>query len=236
MAIDVAVEEVADNLEELAQATRRINAQAIGYVLGGFVVGAAVGFYFGHRWNKEKIKAEVFKQSEEELAAIRESYAQRIVAAAPKPSVEEVMEEHGYSTAIEEAEENRRPLRPPVPVQEDVVLADTWRYPQELAARTPDAPYVIHQDERGEREGYNTVTYTYYDLDGVLVDEEGERPLPHPDMVVGQDNLKWGHGADHPDVVFVRNDALQLEMEICRVPRSYEEEVLGLQNDVDETD
>ena len=46
--------------------------------------------------------------------------------------------------------------------------------------------------------------------------EEDEQPLPHGDLIVGQDNLKCGHGTDDPDVVFVRNDKLQLEMEICR--------------------
>ena len=30
-------------------------------------MGAAVGFYFGYRWNREKIKAEAFKESEEEI-------------------------------------------------------------------------------------------------------------------------------------------------------------------------
>ena len=138
-------------------------------------------------------------------------------------------------------------MRAPVPVQPAPVKAppvviydggkskdENWNYPEELANRTADYPYVIHQDEfkHGEA-GYVQASYTYYAGDDVLVDDDGI-PLPHGDQVVGQDNLKWGHGADDIDVVFVRNDKLEMEMEICRSPNSYEEEILG--HDRNETD
>ena len=111
--------------------------------------------------------------------------------------------------------------------------AGMWDYEKELAARTPEEAYVIHQNEFMHAEsGYTQVTYTYYATDDVLVGED-ERPIPHGDVVVGQTNLKWGHGTDDIDVVFVRNDKLELEMQICRVYQSYEEGVLGLQNDVE---
>lgn len=242
MAIEGIVEEVADevatNLEEVARATRRINATAVGYVLGGVVVGAAIGFYFGYRFNKEKIRAEAFKQSEEEVARIREAYYEGVRVTPTKPSVEEVIEERGYSTKVTIEEE--RPLKPPVPVTTPPPVVaprvekskdDGWDFPSELAARSPEAPYVIHQDEFSHEEnGYSHVTYTYYAGDDVLVDED-EHPLPHSDVIVGQDNLKFGHGTDDIDVVFVRNDKLELEMEICRLPTSYEEEVMGLNRD-----
>jgi hypothetical protein len=235
MAIDTVVEEVADNLEEMAEATRRINTNSVAFFIGGAAVGAAIGFYFGYRFNKEKIKAEAFKQSEAEVAKIREEYQRKTVAAQPKPSVEDVIEERGYE----------RPLKAPVPV----VLVDprpvtpppvvtyeggkdknqNWDYAEELKHRFASEPYVIHQDEYSANEsGYNQVTYTYYAADDVLVDEENGHPLPHGDVVVGVNNLKFGHGTDDIDVVFVRNDKLQLEMEICRSPHSYEQEVLGI--------
>jgi hypothetical protein len=226
MAIDTVVEEVADNLEEMAEATRRINTNSVGFFVGGVVVGAAIGFYFGYRFNKEKIKAEAFQQSEEEVAKIREEYQRKTVAAQPKPSVEEVLEERGYD----------RPLPAPVPVYEPprITVLDKdkdqgWNYEEELKSRFANEPYVIHQDEFSAHEsGYSQVTYTYYAADDVLVDEENGHPLPHADIVVGVNNLKFGHGTDDDDVVFVRNDKLNLEMEICRVHQSYEEEVLGI--------
>jgi hypothetical protein len=232
MAIDVVVEEVADNLEEIADATRRINTNSVGFFLGGVAIGAAVGFYFGYRFNKEKIKAELFQESEKEVAKIRELYQQKSVAAAPKPSLDEVIQEQGYE----------RPLKAPVPgLVEPTVSAppreSDWDWATEIEKRTNGEPYVIHQDEYRQNEtGYSQVTYTYYVMDDTLVDEENEHPLPHADIIVGLNNLQFGHGTDDIDVVFVRNDARELEMEICRLHESYEEKVLGLENSDDDDD
>lgn len=236
MAIEEVVEEVAENFDELAEATRSINTTALGYFFVGVGVGAAIGFYLGYRFNREKIKAEVFKKSEEEVEKIRELYQQRVIAAAPKPSVDEVIEERGYGHS--QVTEPPRPLPAPVPISAPPVREQDqgWDYPEEIQARTPDAPYVIHQDEfnsEDPNEGgfeYEHVTYIYYAGDDVLC-EEDNTPLPHADIIVGQDNLKFGHGADDSEVVYVRNDRLQLEMEICRDLRSYAEEVLGLESD-----
>ena len=242
MAVDVVVEEVADNLEELAQVTRRINARSIGLVLGGLAVGAAAGFYFGYRWNKEKIKAEAYAASEKEVAKIREAYQAKAVAATPKPSLDEAIKDAGYSSATEPNRLLKAPVpgivEPPPVSAPPVVTYDggkdknqNWNYPLELQNRTPLEPYVIHQDEFNENQGeYSHVTYTYYAGDNVLVDED-EKPLIDGDLIVGPDNLKFGHGTDDIDVVFVRNDKLLLEMEICRHSGSYEEEVMGLDGD-----
>jgi hypothetical protein len=240
MAADALIEEVAQNLEEAAEATRRIDTRSVGFFLGGVGIGVVVGFVVGYRWNKEKIKAEAFKQSEIEVAKIREVYQQRIVAAQPKPSVDEVIEEKGYSPVEEE-----RPTKPPVPVTPasapPVVIYDggkskdrDWNFPEELSKRSPDHPYIIHQDEFMQDESaYSKTIYTYYAGDDTLVDTDGH-PLPHADLVVGQDNLKFGHGTDDIDVVYVRNEKLELEMEICRSAERYDEAVLGLDSDESE--
>lgn len=237
MAIEGIAEELADNLEEAAEATRRINTSAAGYILGGFVIGASIGFWWGYKFQRERIKAEAFRDSEVEVERVREIYRQKMMAATPKPSVDEVLEERGYSTAVEQEE---RPLPPPVPVYpprvEPKSKDEGWNQIEELEARDPSEPYVIHQDEFNEGEmGYATVVYTYYAIDDVLCDLDN-KPLPHADVIVGQDNLKWGHGADDIDVVFVRNDHLEIDMEICRIYKSFEEEVLGLnRNETEET-
>ena len=233
MAIDVVVEEVAGNLEEIASATRKINTHTMGFFLGGLAVGAVVGFYVGYRYNKEKLKLEAFKQSEEEVAKIREQYQQKMVAATPKPSAEEIVEEKGYDKPQVTYD---RPLPAPVPgVVEPEATKPEWDYEKELERRTKSEPYVIHQDEFVHDEnGYNHVVYTYYAGDDVMVDEENGHPLPHADIVVGLNNLQFGHGTDDDDVVFVRNDRLEIEMEICRTQDSYEEKILGIENTVED--
>jgi hypothetical protein len=242
MATAALTEEIATNLEEVAAATRHIDIRAIGFFVGGIGVGTVLGFFFGYRYNREKIRAEAFRESESELAKLREEYRQKTIARSPKPSVAEVVEEKGYlPTAPEEERRGPSILKPPVPGVKapPVVIYDGgkssmegWDYDAELAERTADEPYVIHQDERNEKEGYSSVVYTYWADDDVLTDEDN-RPLPHAQEIVGPNNLKFGHGTDDIDVVFVRNDMLQLEMEICRLAKSYEEEVLGLERDPD---
>jgi len=238
--VEGVAEEVADNLEELAVATRRINPSSVGGLVIGLVIGIGAGFYFGHRWNTEKIRAEAFKESEAEVDKIREVYRDSMrVVVEEKPSLDEVVAEAGYSVVTPE-----RPLRAPVPVREQIsrdipfegpehlVRDGNWDYAEELQKREGKDAYVIHQNERGETDTpYSTVTYTYYDVDDVLVDDEDGHPLPHADIIVGQDNLRFGEGTDDEDVVFVRNDRLQTEMEICRKHGSFEEEVLGLDGD-----
>jgi len=228
---EVVTEEVATNLEEVAQGVRRLNTTAVGTAIGGLAVGAAIGFYFGYRFNREKIRAEAFRQSEIEVEKIREVYQQKSIAAVPKPDIEKVMEEQGYSTAVDD----ERPLRPPVPVYEPPRVMEIekdantgWDYASEVAARSPEEPYVIHEDEYSEsNSGYSQTAYTYYAGDDVLCNEENV-PLPHADVIVGQDNLKFGHGSGDINTVFVRNERLEMEMEISRSPASYEEEILGL--------
>lgn len=258
MAIDTVVEEVAANLEEAAEATRRINTTHVGYFLGGCAVGFAIGFYWGYKFNKEKIKAEAFAKSEEEVEKIRKVYQAKAVAATPKPDLEEIVEEQGYDRP-------ERPLKAPVPGVTEPVTPEVhihvptvpppvpprvvydggkdknrgWNYTEELEHREQlevGAPYVIHQDEFNEEEKshYGKVTYTYYAGDDVLVDDENEQPVPHGDINVGIDNLKFGHGTDDVDVVFVRNDRLELDMEICRTHESYEQVVLGIGRDEDD--
>jgi hypothetical protein len=267
MATEQVVERVAENLEEAAKVTRQLNTPAIGFGLVGLAVGAAVGFYFGRRWNREKIRAEAFEKSEKEVEQIREFYRQEAQASVKiveaKPSLDDVVEEKGYTGPPAEQyadiPQPVRPTRPPVPVQEPFTSPlsaplpkrdftpggiakrhvarekdknEGWDFSAEVRERTNERPYIIHQDEFSQKEeGYGQVTLTYYAVDAVLTDED-EQPIDDQDEVVGLDNLSnFGHGADDYHVVYVRNDRLQLDYEVCLVAASYEETVQGRSND-----
>lgn len=240
------VNEVATNLEEAAEITRKINAAGIGYFAVGLGVGAAIGFYFGYKFNREKIRAEAFAQADDEIEMIREIYQTKMLASeeglqgvvpTEKPPVEEVVNRLGYHVEVPERE---RPLPAPVPILDDLPenpvptsksMNAGWNYEQELLKRSPDEPYIIHQNEYNHSNlNYSKVQYNFYAVDGYLVDPAQERPvLIGPiDTLVGNDNFKFGHGSDDSEVVYVRNDARELDMMICRIKRSYEEEELGL--------
>lgn len=108
-----------------------------------------------------------------------------------------------------------------------------WDYEAEIARRRPEFPYVIHEDERHEKEGYTHTELTYYAGDDVLTDSD-DKPIEEIDKVVGAANLeKFGHGSGDKDVVFIRNDALELEVEVQRDEGSYSEVVHGIKHSAD---
>lgn len=257
--IERVAENVAENLEGAADVTRKLNTQGIGWGFVGLGVGVVVGFYFGRRWNREKIRAEVFKQSEKEIEAIRRFYQEKSEAVKivqTKPDLDEVVEEKGYVEPVPPAPsivQPPRPTQPPVPVQEPPVLPrrdftpggvakrhverekdknEHWDYGLELQHRTNTHPYIIHQDEHAHNEeGYTQETLTYYAVDAVLTDED-EQPIDLPDATVGLENLsKFGHGSDDYHVVYIRNDALETDYEVCLLAASYAETVQGQSND-----
>jgi hypothetical protein len=256
------VNEVANNLEEAAEVTRKINAAGLGYLAVGLGIGAAVGFYFGYKFNREKIRAEEYKEAQAEVDLLRKVYLEKTLNQTPtevnesdegptlegtvptkKPPIEKIVENLGYQTPVPS---HQRPLPAPVPILDDLPenpvetsksMNAGWNYEKELENRTPDSPYIIHQNEYNHSNlNYTKVVYTYYADDDYLVDPEIGRPVMNGDVIVGVDNLKFGHGSDDSDVVYVRNDIQEMDMEICRVHRSYEEEELGLHHSPDDDD
>lgn len=104
-----------------------------------------------------------------------------------------------------------------------------WDRHKELRRRSPDTPYVVHYDERHEMEGYSDISLTYYEQDDVLCNERDEVVDPaERDRLVGEANLeRFGHGSNDPNIVFVRNDSLEILYEIVKSPNSFAEEVHG---------
>ena len=127
-----AIEEVAQNLEEVADATRRINASGVGYFIFGTLAGAALGFYLGNRYSKKKARDEAFAEAEKEIDEMREFYQQKIMVLDDKPKAEDIIRERGYD----------RPLPAPVPVRDPKMTVDPlavepeWDYTVELQNRT----------------------------------------------------------------------------------------------------
>jgi uncharacterized protein YneF (UPF0154 family) len=99
----------------------------------------------------------------------------------------------------------------------------------DIRNRTEEAPYPLSKDEFFNNESnYIQSTLTYYAGDAVLMDAR-EDVIEDVDNTIGVDNLsKFGYGSGDPNVVYVRNDALDLEFEILRHGGKYSKDVAGL--------
>jgi ElaB/YqjD/DUF883 family membrane-anchored ribosome-binding protein len=254
-----AAEEVASGALNVAAASRSFPVGAfVGGIVIGAGIGFAVGFLVAKKRLDEKYRLEAEEEIDAVRDHFRKRLLAKEDKPAPG-DLAETTQELGYSSPVgprpgePEADPTAIEPRPPVPVPprehtpnkihqaleeaqdraevtEDDFITDAQHW---IAAEAPKRdhaiPYVIHFDERGEAD-FDTVTYNYYAGDDVLCDE-AENPLQGRDTIVGDHNLdKFGYGSGDPNVVYIRNDNLALEMEIVRDPGTFEEEVHGIKH------
>jgi hypothetical protein len=102
----------------------------------------------------------------------------------------------------------------------------TWDADAEEAKRDPSMPYVISYDEFFENQvEYEQTQLTYFAEDGVLADTTDK---PVDESLVNPDNLeKFGHGSRDPNIVYVRNEARELDFEISYAEGKYADQVMG---------
>lgn len=90
-------------------------------------------------------------------------------------------------------------------------------------------PYVISYEEYGDMDEYETACLTYYE-DGVVTDDWGDVIEDIPNTVGTEFSSHYGEDNDDPDIVYVRNDRLKTDYEICRDGRKFSELDKGTSN------
>lgn len=157
-----------------------------------FMTGCAVGALAMRLWMMRKNEAS--SKSEE-----RETILNAVKEELENPS-EDIIE----GELVEEEPEQR----------EYINLVSKYR-PQETPTTSNGGPYVISPMEFGDFEDYEAISLTYTS-DGVLLDDSFE-PVEDVDKTVGSDYAKhFGAYPDDPDTVYIRNDALCSDFEICK--------------------
>jgi hypothetical protein len=111
---------------------------------------------------------------------------------------------------------------------ESQVPFEGWDYENELRRRKGKEIYIISQDEFFNNEPqHEQATLTYFAGDGVLVDE-ADTPIDDITHIIGSERiLKFGHGATDPNTVYIRNDALEHDVEVVQSKGKFAEEVYG---------
>lgn len=244
-AVAEAADEVAEQATEFAEATRELDNARLAFLAGGIVVGGAIGAFIGYRVARKRLETKFEKIAEDEIDQMRDHFRARLVAKEEKPDLEGLKREtRRYAADDAEADEpvgevSPEELRAPVEdesetsnIFEERKPDDEWDQEHEENSRQPGVPYVIHKDEVGEKEddGYTEMTLTYYAGDDVLADER-DKPIDDQDKVVGVGNMdKFGHGSQDAEIVFIRNEELALDIEVCRSEMAFAEAVHGFKH------
>lgn len=173
--------------------------------------------------NKFSDPVEALKQRTEDLG-----YAAKH---SPEPAKDEEVPEVAEPTTrlIKEAQVRAVSVDETRNVFEDAMPSDdTFNYEEEIRLRTETEPYIISYDEyfQGEKD-YQQTTLTYFAGDDVLTDDR-DQPIDESDKAVGDENLRrFGHGSKDNNIVYIRNDRLEIDFEVCRSQGKYTEEILG---------
>lgn len=209
-----------------------MNNKFAGFLM--FVAGVAVGSVVTWRFTKAKYE----RIANEEIKSVKEVYSKKepvvnvtnvineTKAIDDKPSIYETKEyldtikENGYRQVAkgygydEEYDEYE---------DDDEDEEDEYENSEEGDADMNDAPYVISPEEFGNRDDHTCVNLSYY-ADGVLADD-WDTVVLDPIEEVGPD-IASHFGEYEEDTVFIRNEKLKVDYEICRDLRTFAE-VIG---------
>lgn len=150
-----------------------------------------------------------------------------------------------------EGEHNEFLQSPPAPeaeVTEDTVVVTKSLFVEEevtafeksdhdnatQALKEAGLPYAISDDDFNEDEEFEQITITWFDGDGVLVDEL-EQLIDDPEGLVGLSNMdRFGYLSNDKNIVYIRNTDKKIDFEVVKSEGNYAQEVLGLEHS-DET-
>ncbi len=246
-------ETVAEQMTHVAEVSRALTPRHIAIGVGAVVVGVAVGGYVGYRFAEKRLSTKFEKLMQEETDKLRQHYVQKTVAktTSVKPDLDKMVEDLGYtpqgepieivpatpSAIMQAAKENDEARAVEVKVETvnvfesnaDILQSGAdWDYAQEVKARDPRFPYVIHLDEWQENpQEHDKMDLVFYEGDEVLADDN-DKVVDHADEAIGLANLElFGHGSGDPNVVFIRNEVREIDYEISRSHGMYAQEVHG---------
>jgi hypothetical protein len=215
---------------QMQKATLRLIGVGASMVTVGSALG--VGAYF---LLKKDLEAKYAKIAEEEIAEAKRYYnrltkkdefsdpVKLVKESETKDENTRILEDLRYRTKAREFK-TAMDAEP----EDGPYETGPWQWDEEQRNRTEDEPYIIHHDEfqQNEKE-YEQFTFTYFDGDDILCNEADE-VVSDTNFIVGDHNLaRFGHGSKDNNVVYIRNDHLQSEIEVIRRKGSYAKEVLG---------
>jgi len=214
-------------------------------IAGAFLVSAVSatgGFFIAKKVLDEKYQA----IADEEIAQAKDFYSRlhnkpdpaELVEQFASPVVQEpvgqavdALKSYGHPGVTSPGEAEEGVVVNVTNVFTEAETNDTWDLAEEMKNRSEQAPYIISNEEFliGEKD-YEQESMTYYEGDGVLADSR-DQMVPESDDKVGDLNLqRFGHGSKDKNMLFVRNDKMELDFEIALSEGEYAKEVMGFEH------
>jgi hypothetical protein len=105
---------------------------------------------------------------------------------------------------------------------------EDFDYEAEVARRSPNEPYVItHEEFMTNENDWEQHSVVYFNGDDTLVDEQ-DMPIPDIEVMIGSENLeRFGDGSKDPRIVYIRNEAKEMDFEVRLDDNSFGEQTAG---------
>ena len=214
----------------------KINLKEMAFFAAGVGIGASAAFLFMKR-KYEKINEVIDEKDNaiaDEIAAARERRMYGIGQPAPdSPDRDEevIISKRGMRREVIKSYEADTDAREAFDQTELDSLRDQEEYMryEDISSRyTAVLPYVISDEQFSEENAhFDKISLTYYEDDCTLADE-GDEIITDVDDTVGRENLdKFGELSGDPEVVYVRNEKLDIDYEVIRLSKSYSDTVMG---------
>lgn len=205
------------------------------------VLGLAAGGAAGYFLTKKYLVTKYDKLLVEEIEDAREFYKRQAKAgelsdvgsaadALLPEDIKEKLRSYSGSALIRDEEEE-----PEVVVVNDILVNNSPLeeddYDEDEDDRDLTVPHILTHDEYYENEhDWEQISLTYYESDGVLIDDQ-DSPIPDHDSMVGEGNLLFGRWSKDQNIVYICNPDKEMLFEVARSRGSYSKEVLGFDDD-----
>ena len=104
---------------------------------------------------------------------------------------------------------------------------------EELDKKAKGEPYILAKDDFFENEmDYSQSTFTWFEGDSVMADDQTDEEIRDWDRVLGIANLQFGRGSHEEHIVYICNEKLEATYEVKRSEGKYSVEVAGLEDEL----
>lgn len=212
------------------------------------VAGLAIGGFIGYKLAEKKLGKEFDERFEDEIEKMRE-YSEKKIAkkVAQKPSVKPENIQNSTPEAFIKSY-NETPARfhkddklaaspdiskiverGEVKVQNIFVNGEALDESVDYDDPGDGLPRLISSQEFDENvDDYEQIAMTYFEGDGVLIEQDSEREVENVEDLIGEDNLhRFGANKRFPNTIHIRNDEENLLFEITLIRGRYSKHILG---------